>query len=182
MKIYVIGFMGAGKTTVGRELAGRLRVPFFDLDELVESAEGMSVKEIFGAKGEPYFRKRERDLLRTTKWIERGVVATGGGTFTFEDNIQFIKSEGLSIYLSAPFAVLRTRIGEKAAERPMFRDETATLELFQNRLKYYRLADLTLELREDETIREAVERLVLLLPPGARDPGGRLGAAAGDAP
>jgi shikimate kinase len=168
MKIYLVGFMGAGKTTVGRELASRLGVPFFDLDALVESAEGMPIKEIFGDKGEPYFRKRERDLLRTTKWVERGVIATGGGTFTFDENIQFIKSEGLSVFLSAPFQLVRGRIGEKAAERPMFRDDEATHELYQQRLRFYRLADLTLELREDESVRELVERIVLLLPRRAR--------------
>jgi shikimate kinase len=169
MKIYLIGFMGAGKTTVGRQLATRLGVPFFDLDGLVESAEGMPVKEIFAERGEPYFRKREKDLLRTTKWVERGVIATGGGTFTFDENIQFIKSEGVSVFLSAPFQLLRGRIGEKAAERPMFRDDKATHELYQHRLKFYRLADLTLELREDESVRELVERIVLLLPKEARE-------------
>lgn len=167
MKVYLVGFMGAGKTTVGRELASRLGVPFFDLDALVEAAEGMPIKEIFAEKGEPYFRKREKDLLRTTKWVERGVVATGGGTFTFDENIQFIKSEGLSVFLSAPFQLVRGRIGEKAAERPMFRDDKATHELYQQRLRFYRLADLTLELREEESVRELVERLVLLLPRGA---------------
>ncbi|PYQ33578.1 MAG: shikimate kinase, partial [Acidobacteria bacterium] len=61
MKIYVIGFMGAGKTTIGRELAARVDAPFFDLDELVESAEKMTIKDMFAQHGEPYFRKRERD-------------------------------------------------------------------------------------------------------------------------
>lgn len=164
MKVYLVGFMGAGKTTIGRELARRLGQPFFDLDELVESAEGVSIKEIFAAKGEPYFRKRERDLLQTTRWLDRGVVATGGGTFTFDDNIQFIRSTGCSVYLSAPFPLLRSRIGEKAAERPMFRDEAATHELFQSRLRFYRQCDLSVEIREDETVPEIVERIVLLLP------------------
>src|SRR5207248_3836500 len=101
MKIYLVGFMGAGKTTIGRELASRVDAPFFDLDELIESAERMSIKEIFSTHGEPYFRKRERNLLQSTKWVESAVVATGGGTFTFDDNIQLIQSEGLSVYLSA---------------------------------------------------------------------------------
>lgn len=164
MKIYLIGFMGAGKTTTGRELARRLEMPFFDLDELVESAEQMSVKDIFAAQGEPYFRKRERDLLRAMKNVENGVIATGGGTFTFEDNIQFIKSEGFSIYLSAPFPLLISRIQEKSAERPMFHDESAAHGLFMYRLKYYRLADATIEIREEHSTAEIVERIVLELP------------------
>jgi len=164
MKIYLVGFMGAGKTTVGRELAARLDVPFFDLDGLVEAAEKTSIKEIFGQHGEPYFRKRERDILRSTRYLDNAVVATGGGTFTFDENIQFIQSEGLSVWLSAPYSLLRGRIGDKAAERPLFRDDVAAHELFKNRLRYYRMADVALDVREDETIAEIVERLLLELP------------------
>jgi shikimate kinase len=166
MKIYLVGFMGAGKTTVGRELAARLDAPFFDLDELVEAAEKMSIKEIFAQRGEPYFRKRERDILRSTRNLERAVIATGGGTFTFDENIQFIQSEGLSVYLSAPYSLLRARIGDKAAERPLFRDDVATHELYGNRIRYYRMCDLTIEMREDETPAEIVERLLFELPKG----------------
>jgi shikimate kinase len=164
MKIYVVGFMGAGKTTVGRELAVRLDVPFFDLDELVEAAEKSSIKDIFAHHGEPYFRKRERDLLRSTKFLDSAVVATGGGTFTFDENIQFIQSEGLSVYLSAPYALLRARIGDKATERPLFRDDDAAHELYASRLRYYRMADVTLNIRAEETTPEIVERLLLELP------------------
>jgi shikimate kinase len=169
MKIYVIGFMGAGKTTIGRELAARVDAPFFDLDELVESAEKMTIKDMFAQHGEPYFRKRERDILRSTHYLEKAVIATGGGTFTFEENIQFIQSEGLSVYLSAPYALLRSRIGDKAAERPLFRDDLATHELFTSRIRYYRMSDVTLEIREEETPAEIVERLLLELPKGFLD-------------
>src|SRR6476661_9610689 len=148
MKIYVVGFMCAGKTTVGRELAARTAAPFFDLDDLIEASENMKVKDIFAHHGEPYFRKREREILRSTKHLERAVIATGGGTFTFDDNIQFIQSEGLSIFLSAPYALLRSRIGEKAAERPLFRDDMATHELYNARIRYYRMSDVTIEVRE----------------------------------
>ena len=164
MKIYLVGFMGSGKTTVGRELAARIDAPFFDLDELIEAAEKLSIKDIFAQKGEPYFRKRERDLLRSTKNLDAAVIATGGGTFTFDENIQFIQSEGLSVYLSAPYALLRTRVGTKAADRPLFTDDLATHELYANRIRYYRTSDITIEIREEETPTEIVERLVLELP------------------
>jgi shikimate kinase len=164
MKIYLVGFMGAGKTTIGRELARRLETPFFDLDELVEAAEEMSIKEIFAAHGEPYFRKRERDLLRTTRYVERGVIATGGGTFAFDENIQFIQAEGYSVYLSAPFSLVMSRSRDKSAERPMFRSDDAALDLFLSRLKFYKLADQTVEIREDQPPAEIVERLLHGLP------------------
>ena len=164
MKIYLVGFMGSGKTTVGRELAARIDAPFFDLDELIEASEKVSIKDIFAQRGEPYFRKRERDLLRSTKNLDAAVIATGGGTFTFDENIQFIQSEGLSVYLSAPYALLRARVGTKAADRPLFTDDLATHELYANRIRYYRTSDITIEIREEETPTEIVERLVLELP------------------
>lgn len=163
MKIYLVGFMGAGKTTVGRELAARVEAPFFDLDELIEAAEKRTIRDIFEREGEPYFRKRERDLLRSTRLLDRGVVATGGGTFTFDENIQFIKSEGFSVYLAAPYTLLRSRIGNKE-DRPLFRDDITTHELYANRIRYYRMSDVTIETREDETPQEIVERLLLELP------------------
>ena len=164
MKIYLVGFMGSGKTTIGRELAARIDAPFFDLDELIEAAEKTSIKEIFAQRGEPYFRKRERDLLRSTKNLDAAVIATGGGTFTFDENIQFIQSEGLSVYLSAPYALLRARIGTKAADRPLFTDDLAAHELYASRIRYYRTSDITIEIREEETPTEIVERLLLELP------------------
>ena len=168
MKIYLVGFMGSGKTTIGRELAQRIDAPFFDLDELIESAEKTSIREMFAQKGEPYFRKRERDLLRSTRHLESAVIATGGGTFTFDENIQFIQSEGLSVYLSAPYSLLRARVGVKD-DRPLFRDDISTHELYTSRIRYYRMSDLTIDIREEETPAEIVERLVLELPKNVLD-------------
>jgi shikimate kinase len=164
MKVYIVGFMCAGKTTIGRELSARIAAPFFDLDDLIEASEKMKVKEIFELHGEAHFRKRERDILRSTKHLDRAVIATGGGTFTFDENIQFIQSEGLSVYLSAPYSLLRSRIGEKADERPMFRDDVAAHELYAGRMKYYKMADVTIDVRDEETPAEIVERLLLELP------------------
>ena len=123
----------------------------------------MTVKEVFEQRGEPYFRKRERDILRSTKYLERGVVATGGGTFTFEENIQFIQSEGLSVYLSAPYALLRARVGDKN-DRPLFRDDVATHELYSSRIRFYRMADMSIEVREEETPPELARRIARELP------------------
>ncbi len=164
MKIYIVGFMCAGKTTIGRELAARIGAPFFDLDDLIEASENARVKDIFAQQGEAYFRKREREILRSTKHLEHAVIATGGGTFTFDDNIQFIQSEGLSVYLSAPYALLRSRVGAKAADRPLFRDDVAAHALYANRIRFYKMSDVTIEIRDDETPAEIVERIMLELP------------------
>jgi shikimate kinase len=102
--------------------------------------------------------------LRSTKHLDGAVIATGGGTFTFDENVQFIQSEGLSVYLSAPYALLRSRIGDKAADRPLFTDDLATHELYASRIRYYRMCDLTIEIREQETPAEIAERLMLELP------------------
>jgi shikimate kinase len=169
MKVYIVGFMAAGKTTIGRELAARLAAPFFDLDDLIEGAEQMKIKQIFEVRGEPYFRKRERDILRSTKHLERAVIATGGGTFTFDENIQFIQSEGLSVYVAAPYNVLRSRATDKAGERPLFKDDIRAHELYAARIRYYKMADVTIDVRENETPVEIVERMLLELPKSVLD-------------
>ena len=164
MKIYLVGFMGAGKTTIGQGLAERLGFAFADLDSIAERIEGRTIKEIFATSGEPYFRQLERELLSTTREWTRTVIATGGGTFTFEENIQFIRAQGLSIFISTPFEIIASRISEKAEARPLFRDEATAYELYQNRAKCYRMADKTIEVRGGETVPEVVERIVIDLP------------------
>lgn len=166
MRIFLVGFMAVGKTTVGTALAQRLRVPFYDLDALIEASERRTIKEIFATDGEPYFRQREREVLRSTRFLDDAVIATGGGTFTFDENLIFIKSEGLSIHLAVSFDTLRARLGGKAHDRPLFKDDGSTYELYQYRLKYYKMADITLEIRADETTAEIVERIRMQLPRG----------------
>lgn len=168
MRIYLIGFMGSGKSTVGEVLAELLEIPFFDLDELVESSERAPIREIFAEHGEPYFRRREKDFLAMTRHLERAVIATGGGTFTFEDNIEFIQSNGISIYLSVPYETCLSRVSVSSAERPMFHNEMALHGLFKARRHHYRRADLVLEIRDSETPREIARRIEKLLPADAR--------------
>lgn len=160
MKIYLIGFMAAGKTTIGRILAERLSVPFYDLDQLIEAAQGCSVREIFERAGEVEFRRIERDLLVKTRFLADAVIATGGGTFTFEENVFFIKSEGMSVHLSVPFDVLKRRIGDKAPTRPLFRDDESTLKLYQYRAKYYKMADRVVEISENDPPEVVVDRIL----------------------
>lgn len=163
MKIFLVGFMGAGKTTVGRLLAERLGMPFYDLDQLIEAAQGKSVRDIFESVGETEFRRIERDLLSKTRFLDAAVIGTGGGTFTFDENVIFIKGEGVSLHLDVPFDAIQRRLAGKMATRPLFRDVESAARLYQYRARYYRMADHTISVTADEPAERVVERIVQLL-------------------
>lgn len=166
MRIYLVGFMGVGKTTVGRLLAERLRVPFVDLDEQIEREQGRTIRSIFDSSGEPYFRSCEREALARTVATPDAVVSTGGGTFTFPENRSLMHQLGVSVHLSAPFDVIAARLAGKHDQRPLFRSEQAAFELFTARQVHYRLADVAVTISPHETPREIAERVLLSLPRG----------------
>lgn len=159
-RIYLVGFMGAGKSTAGRALAVRLGVPFVDLDEAFEGLAGMTVRRAFEEKGEPWFREREAELLRGTEALTGAVVALGGGTFTFPENRAVVQRSGRSIFLDVPFDVIASRLGPKSADRPLFRSLEEARALYEARLASYRLSDRTLPLQGDEGVDTVVERIV----------------------
>src|SRR5262249_56745224 len=101
-KVYLVGFMAEGKTSVGRALARRLDWRFIDIDELIERQERMTVAEIFARHGEPYFRAAERVVVADQLPARHVVVATGGGTFVDPQNRAAIRSHGVSVWLDAP--------------------------------------------------------------------------------
>jgi len=162
-RVYLTGFMGSGKTTLGRLLAERRGVPFVDLDAAFESA-GVTVKEAFETHGEPWFRAREAELLRGTADLPGVVVALGGGTFVFPENAAFVKRHGVSVFLDVPFDVLAARLSGKAATRPLFRSLEDARALYEARLPSYRMADQTVTLSGDETVPAAVGRIEASLP------------------
>jgi shikimate kinase len=171
-RIYLVGFMGSGKTTAGRLLAERLKTPFVDLDLAFEAMAGRTIRETFQTHGESWFRAREAELLRGTASLPAVVVALGGGTFTFPENRDFVKANGLSIFLDTPFAVIADRLAGKTADRPLFRSEESARELWEARLPSYRMADRTLNVTRDMTAAEVAGRLAGLATPPLAAPGG----------
>jgi shikimate kinase len=162
VRIYLTGFMGCGKSTVGPLLAQRLGAPFVDLDTEIERQAGMTVREIFERHGEPVFRRMENEALRGTLEAADVVVATGGGTMVFEGNFRLIQANGLSVWLNPPFASIVARVGALGkSDRPLFRDETQALALYRVRLPAYQRADLTVDMAPDEGAEEIAARVAL---------------------
>ncbi len=123
LKIFLIGFMGAGKTTLGKDLAKRLKIPFYDLDQIIEKEEGSSISNLFKHIGEPAFRELEGKYLKEFIDIEPYVLATGGGTPCYYDHIQWMNRQGITIYLKLTVGSLTNRLMEsKKQERPLIKE------------------------------------------------------------
>jgi shikimate kinase len=140
-KIYLVGFMASGKSTVGRVLATRLRWRFEDVDHLIEVREKTTVAEIFARHGEAYFRAAEREILALLQPLRHVVIATGGGTFADPDNRAAINMDGASIWIDVPLTELVARI-PLDGRRPLAADRGALERLFAARVDTYRLAHL----------------------------------------
>jgi shikimate kinase len=162
MRIYLTGFMGCGKTTVGRRLARRLGVEFVDLDEAIERRAGMTVRQIFEAQGEPAFRQMEAEALRGTLTLPDVVVALGGGTMAYEANAALVGANGLSVWINPAFGTIAARIGGRGkTDRPLFKNESQALALYRERLPAYRRADLTVDVAPREGPEEIAARIAL---------------------
>jgi len=142
--VYLVGFMGAGKTTVARALAGRLDWRAVDVDELIESREHQSVAEIFARRGEPYFRSVERAILFDQLAPRHLVVATGGGTFVDPQNRAAINADGVSVWLDVPLDRLIARIPPDG-RRPLAADRTGFERLYHQRRTAYEQAHVRLD-------------------------------------
>ena len=139
--IVLCGFMGSGKTVVGRELAKIMGAKFVDTDELIEKEQGVAIKAIFAAHGEDYFRDLEYEMCKKVAQMKGAVVSTGGGAMTFARNVEAIKQGSKVVFLDASFDVICDRIGNSTT-RPLFQDKEKAKRLYDERKdKYLAAAD-----------------------------------------
>ena len=143
-KIYLVGFMAAGKSTVARALGRRLRWRAEDIDELIEARERRTVADIFQKQGEAYFRAAEREILKLLLPLRHVVVATGGGTFMDPENRAAINRDGVSVWLDVPFDELLARIPHDG-RRPLAADRPAMERLFTVRAAAYATARIRVD-------------------------------------
>lgn len=151
--IYLVGFMGSGKSTVGKLLAQRLGWSFADIDEEIETAEKAAITDIFETRGESEFRQIEtRVLLTHIRKIEGGrpaVVAVGGGAFVQPANREAMLGNGVAVWLDCPFETVQRRV-RVGSHRPLARDPERFAALFQERRPIYALADIRVPVDCDE--------------------------------
>jgi shikimate kinase len=162
--IYLVGFMGAGKSSVGRALADRLDRVFFDLDEAIEARLGMPIPEIFATLGEDAFRRAEAEEVEMTTDRAGLVVATGGGAFASAGNRRLIHgSGGVSVFLDPPWEVIRRRIDAESSSRPKWTDHDQARRLMTSRRPDYLRASIHLQLDGDEGPVQVAERIAGVL-------------------
>jgi shikimate kinase len=162
--IVLVGMMGAGKSTIGRRLSGRLRLPFLDADIEIETAAGMSIPDIFETRGEPDFRDGEARVI--ARLLDGGpcVLATGGGAFMREDTRNRIRDKAVSIWLKADVDIIMRRV-KRRSDRPLLKtaDPAATVgRLIEERDPVYQHADLTIWSRDvphEKIVDECLEAL-----------------------
>lgn len=142
-RIFLIGYMGAGKTTLGRALAAAIGVEFIDLDCYIEERFRKTVSQIFAEKGEEEFRKIERRMLHEVGEFENVIISTGGGTPCFFDNVEYMNAQGTTVFLDVPLERLFIRLSIARSKRPLIKDKNDDElrafigEQLQKRLPHY---------------------------------------------
>ena len=163
--VALVGMMGAGKTAVGRAVAEKLGVAFLDSDAEIEAAANRSVPEIFQRDGEPFFRRRETEVIRRLLETETCILSTGGGAYLAEVNRQNISEKGVALWLDASLDLLWVRVKHKDT-RPLLRtaDPFATLsEIYASRTPIYGLAELRVPCDAGLSIDAMAERVIATL-------------------
>ena len=159
--IVLIGFMGTGKTSIGRNVAQKLNMEFVDTDELIEKQTGLTIPEIFSANGEDYFRRLESRIVEQVSKKEKQVIATGGGVVLKEENMKHLREKGFIIHLkSNPDTILRNIGG--GDNRPLLKDNPTKekiIEMLEKRKEYYKNHDYEIDVSV-LTVEEAAEKII----------------------
>jgi len=149
MKIFLIGFMGSGKSHWGRQLSEKLQLPFFDLDEQIEQQEGKTVLELFNEKGEENFRLLEKDFLHIiTESHDSFIMACGGGTPCYYNSLDYMKQAGTVVWINTSLDVLYQRLRQEKENRPLIKNlpdeqlRSFILKKYADRKIYYDQADV----------------------------------------
>jgi shikimate kinase len=157
--IYLVGFMGSGKSTVGKILAEKLNMNFIDIDKLIEEKEGMKIKDIFEQKGESYFRELERKQIEAIVNQEGLVVSTGGGLGANLDNMNLMKKNGDVVWLDVSLNTVLDRL-KNDQDRPLLKQPTEKIrQLFEERKNVYRLANIRIN-ADKKTPSQIVEEIL----------------------
>lgn len=157
-KLYLVGFMGAGKSSVARALGRRLDWKAEDIDARIEDAERRDIPTIFRDSGEPYFRAREREALIDLLPERGAVIASGGGTFADASNRELMLRDGGVVWLDVPFEIILKRV-PRDGRRPLAADRLGMEQLYNQRLAAYRQAHLRVDAGRG-SVEELVEHIV----------------------
>jgi len=165
VKIVLVGFMGSGKSTVGKLLSERLSLPFLDLDEEIVKKTGMTIPTIFSKFGEDTFRELERETLLELLSAKECIISTGGGAPAYKDNMDKINKNAVSVYLEADFETLWDRISDDSNRPLVSLGKETVRELFEKRKPFYEKAKI--KVRTDiyspfETVDKILQQLKLL--------------------
>lgn len=167
MRIFLIGFMGAGKTHWGKQVANRMGLPFHDLDELVVAQEGRSIADIFTENGEEYFRLAEKQMLE--ELVEREdsmIISCGGGTPCFFNNIDFMKRHGIVVWLNTHVEVILQRLLKERMHRPLLKDirdedlRNHIVRKLNERRMYYEQADVIIDKEDSISMNDFIQTVL----------------------
>ncbi|WP_409297797.1 shikimate kinase [Peribacillus sp. SCS-26] len=162
--IYITGFMGSGKTTVGAILGDMTGLPVYDIDQEVIKAEGMNISEIFADKGEAYFRQRESGMLRSLPAAD-AIITTGGGTVLQEENRKYMKENGRVVFLDCRIEEIERRLAADSSRPLLAGNKRADLRrLYEERLPVYREAEITISINR-QTAEEAAAEILQRIDP-----------------
>jgi shikimate kinase len=170
--IYLTGFMGSGKSTIGPILANTLGWDFFDLDSLIEDKTEKKIRDIFEKEGESYFRKLETDTLKEISESQNVIISLGGGTVANEENLEILKKTGKIIYLRVSLDTVYQRLKYKKDRPALTKSSSESLskeemtnrikKLMDTRLKYYEQADYTVD-TDNNSVGKTIDKIVKII-------------------